>query len=121
MLAYVHQFTTNLETLVPRALGATTVTDHAIEVALRIFVCLMVILRPGREKSLKEIQSEIQAIIRQITSSVSFLPMIDEPCTYLGNSDANTRARHVFDLSACGSCLQVDSFSLYKSVVLAND
>jgi len=37
---------------------------------------------PGKEKGLREIQSEIQAIIRQITSSVSFLPMIDEPCTF---------------------------------------
>ena len=33
-------------------------------------------------KSEKEISSEIQAIIRQITASVSFLPLIDEPCTF---------------------------------------
>lgn len=29
-----------------------------------------------------EVQGEIQAIIRQITASVSFLPMIDDPCTF---------------------------------------
>lgn len=34
------------------------------------------------EKSEKEITSEIQAIIRQITSSVSFLPLLTEPCTF---------------------------------------
>jgi len=26
--------------------------------------------------------SEIQAIMRQITASVSFLPLLDEPCTF---------------------------------------
>lgn len=31
---------------------------------------------------MKEIQSEIQAIIRQITASVTFLPLLDEPCTF---------------------------------------
>ena len=34
------------------------------------------------EKSVKEVQSEIAAIIRQITASVTFLPMIDEPCSF---------------------------------------
>lgn len=34
------------------------------------------------EKPEKEIMSEIQAIIRQITSSVTFLPLLDEPCTF---------------------------------------
>jgi len=34
------------------------------------------------EKSQKEITSEIQAIIRQITASVTFLPLLDEPCTF---------------------------------------
>jgi len=33
-------------------------------------------------KSEKEIQKEIGAIIRQITSSVSFLPLLDQPCTF---------------------------------------
>ncbi|KAF9914034.1 Mitotic spindle checkpoint component mad2 [Lobosporangium transversale] len=33
------------------------------------------------EKTEKEIQAEIQAILRQITASVTFLPMLDEKCT----------------------------------------
>lgn len=35
-----------------------------------------------RVKSAKDIQSEIQAIIRQITASVTFLPLLEEPCTF---------------------------------------
>ena len=34
------------------------------------------------EKCQKEITGEIQAIIRQITASVTFLPMLDEPCAF---------------------------------------
>lgn len=34
------------------------------------------------KKSLKEIHNEIQAIIRQITASVTFLPLLQEPCTF---------------------------------------
>lgn len=47
---------------------------------------------PGVEKSQKEIQKEIQAIIRQITASVTFLPLLDEPCTFdlLVYTDADT-------------------------------
>ncbi|CAO3570594.1 unnamed protein product [Mortierella alpina] len=37
---------------------------------------------PKHEKSEQEIQSEIQAILRQITASVTFLPMLDEKCTW---------------------------------------
>lgn len=33
-------------------------------------------------KSLKEIHGEIQAIIRQITASVTFLPLLNEPCSF---------------------------------------
>lgn len=33
-------------------------------------------------KSIKEIHGEIQAIIRQITASVTFLPLLQEPCTF---------------------------------------
>lgn len=33
-------------------------------------------------KSMKEIHNEIQAIIRQITASVTFLPLLNEPCTF---------------------------------------
>lgn len=35
-----------------------------------------------RTKSHKEIQGEIQAIIRQITASVTYLPLLEEPCTF---------------------------------------
>jgi mitotic spindle assembly checkpoint protein MAD2 len=34
------------------------------------------------EKPQKEIMLEIQAIIRQITASVTFLPLLNEPCTF---------------------------------------
>lgn len=34
------------------------------------------------EKSEAEIQGEIQAIFRQITASVTFLPMLDGDCTF---------------------------------------
>lgn len=34
------------------------------------------------KKSQKEIHNEIQAIIRQITASVTFLPLLKEPCTF---------------------------------------
>ncbi|EFC48735.1 mitotic spindle assembly checkpoint protein MAD2 [Naegleria gruberi] len=33
-------------------------------------------------KDLKQITSEIQAVIRQITASVTFLPLLNEPCTF---------------------------------------
>lgn len=36
---------------------------------------------PGK-KTIKEIHGEIQAIIRQITASVTFLPLLDEPCSF---------------------------------------
>eukprot|EP00978_Attheya_sp_CCMP212_P009988 scaffold23950_cov56-Attheya_sp.AAC.1 len=34
------------------------------------------------QKSIKEIHDEIQAIIRQITASVTFLPLLNEPCSF---------------------------------------
>ncbi len=42
----------------------------------------MLALRKTVEKSEKDIMKEIQAIIRQITSSVTFLPLLEEPCTF---------------------------------------
>jgi mitotic spindle assembly checkpoint protein MAD2 len=36
----------------------------------------------SKPKSMKEIHGEIQAIVRQITASVTFLPLLDEPCTF---------------------------------------
>ncbi|KAG0251535.1 Mitotic spindle checkpoint component mad2 [Mortierella polycephala] len=38
--------------------------------------------KPTPEKTEKEIHAEIQAIMRQITASVTFLPMLDEKCTW---------------------------------------
>ena len=35
-----------------------------------------------QEKPLDEIQKEIQAIVRQITASVTFLPMLEGRCTF---------------------------------------
>lgn len=35
-----------------------------------------------QEKTEKEIQDEIQAIFRQITASVTFLPVLDGDCTF---------------------------------------
>lgn len=35
-----------------------------------------------RHKSHKEIAGEIQAVIRQITASVTFLPLLEEPCSF---------------------------------------
>jgi len=37
---------------------------------------------PGKQKTLKEIHGEIQAIIRQVTASVTFLPLLNEPCSF---------------------------------------
>lgn len=36
----------------------------------------------GKHKSMKDIHGEIQAIIRQITASVTFLPLLQESCTF---------------------------------------
>jgi len=33
-------------------------------------------------KSIKEIHNDVQAIIRQITASVTFLPLLNEPCSF---------------------------------------
>lgn len=37
---------------------------------------------PVKEKTEKEIQEEIQSLFRQITASVTFLPMLDGRCTF---------------------------------------
>ncbi|KAI9699674.1 MAG: Mitotic spindle checkpoint component mad2 [Candelina mexicana] len=39
-------------------------------------------IQPLEEKTEKEIQVEIQSIFRQITASVTFLPMLDGDCTF---------------------------------------
>lgn len=35
-----------------------------------------------QKKSIREIHNEIQAIIRQVTASVTFLPLLNEPCSF---------------------------------------
>ena len=44
-------------------------------------------------KTAKELTQEIQAIIRQITASVTFLPLLNEPCSFdlliYADKDAN--------------------------------
>src|ERR1700721_1775331 len=48
---------------------------------------------PQKEKTEAEIHAEIQAIIRQITASVTFLPMLEGRCTFnvlvYADADAN--------------------------------
>lgn len=39
-------------------------------------------LRRSGPKPKKEVMSEIQAILRQITASVSFLPLLEEQCAF---------------------------------------
>lgn len=39
-----------------------------------------VFLSAPREKSIKTIQDEIRSVIRQITATVTFLPLLDTPC-----------------------------------------
>jgi mitotic spindle assembly checkpoint protein MAD2 len=36
----------------------------------------------GGGKAIKDIHNEIQAIVRQITASITFLPLLQEPCTF---------------------------------------
>lgn len=38
--------------------------------------------KKGSSKTMKEIQNEIRGIIRQITSSVTFLPLLECPCSF---------------------------------------
>ena len=48
----------------------------------------------AKEKDPKVIQGEIQALIRQITASVTYLPLLEELCTFdllvYTNKDTNT-------------------------------
>lgn len=41
-----------------------------------------VFLSAPREKSIKTIQDEIRSVIRQITATVTFLPLLDTPCKW---------------------------------------
>lgn len=72
--------------------------------------------RVTREKSDKDIMTEIQAIMRQIAASVTFLPNIEEACTFdlLAYTSVDSEVRtvhqpvpHIFAhrrWKMCGSC-----------------
>ena len=47
-----------------------------------VYLLVMLLICRTREKDVTTIQKEIQAIIRQITASVTFLPLLDEPCSH---------------------------------------
>ena len=46
------------------------------------FIPLLIPRSQTRTKSQKEITQEIQAVVRQITASVTFLPLLNEPCHF---------------------------------------
>jgi len=48
----------------------------------RLIRCSAPVADPEPEKTETQIQEEIQAIFRQITASVTFLPMLDGNCTF---------------------------------------
>ena len=56
---------------------------------------------PLIQKSKKEITNEIQAIIRQITASVTFLPLLEESCTFdlLVYTDHDVNVPHTWEES----------------------
>lgn len=73
-----------------------------------------------KEKTEKEVQGEIREIMKQITSSVTFLPILDDPCEYLpypsymvyalvGNIDrrADGKGPHMRLKGTCNSMLQL--------------
>jgi mitotic spindle assembly checkpoint protein MAD2 len=53
----------------------------------------------GSDKPQSEITREMQAIIRQITASVTFLPLLDEPCQFelLIYADKDTEVPHEWE------------------------
>jgi hypothetical protein len=51
-------------------------------VSLNCVVLVAVVCSSAREKPEKEIMAEIQSIVRQITASVTFLPMLEGACTF---------------------------------------
>merc|ERR1712207_39252 len=55
-----------------------------------------------KNKSIKDIQNEIRGIIRQITSSVTFLPLLEVPCSFdiLVHTDAECAVPKLWKESA---------------------
>lgn len=63
-----------------------SLTNHHFSESLNHTCCtsklLCVFLSAPREKSIKTIQDEIRSVIRQITATVTFLPLLDTPCKW---------------------------------------
>lgn len=78
--AVLERWSFNIETTLPApgqfAALAPTHPSHTLDFSLTTKHDRVV------EKPLAEIQAEIRAIIRQITASVTFLPLIEEPCSF---------------------------------------
>ena len=65
----------------------------------RVFECSSSVQKPE-----KEIMKEISAIIRQITSSVSFLPLLDQPCQSQSANERQSGAVRVWRCFRCERC-----------------
>lgn len=67
-------------------------------------------------KSKKEVTRQIKEVIRQITASVTFLPMIDEPCSFdllvYTDNDVSCRTNlstlHIWNPPYGGFCLDFE-------------
>ena len=69
-----------------------------------------------KEKSIKDIQREIRDVMRQITASVTFLPLLDGPCEYMYiviNLFQNLLFMHMCNIHASSTVRAVNlSFSI---------
>lgn len=54
----------------------------------------------AKAKTEKEVQGEIREIMKQITSSVTFLPILEEPCTSSGQQSDKADGQGTFTLLA---------------------
>lgn len=61
-----------------------SLTDHSLIFELKLGTTNLYYFFSGNKKSkdIKEIQKEIRNIIRQVTASVAFLPLLDTACKY---------------------------------------
>ncbi|KAL8827952.1 MAG: hypothetical protein Q9191_002879 [Dirinaria sp. TL-2023a] len=66
----------------PAKKGSTQRTPDKENAAPELLTCAAREEAPPPDKTEKEIQAEIQAIFRQITASVTFLPQLDGNCTF---------------------------------------
>lgn len=87
--------------------------------------CDLKLSRVTREKSDKDIMTEIQAIMRQIAASVTFLPNIEEACTFdlLAYTSIDSEVHHSalnaefihslkFSRSNTFECVYIDKISM---------